>query len=190
MPMQFENPSNPDAHRGSTAVEIKEAIEELNQHFTAFIAPAGTGGTITGTGETLKSFFPDLTVHVVEPKGSPVLSGGKPGKHKLVGTSPGFIPPILNQKVYDEIVQVNDEDAYTITRRLASEEGILVGPSSGAAVYAALKIAEKRKKVMWSSASHVTLENAIYQAIYFSLNKNKASQSSTRDAFILYGPVK
>ncbi|MBY6035130.1 cysteine synthase A [Fictibacillus nanhaiensis] len=146
MPMQFENPSNPDAHRHSTAIEIKEAIEEINKPFTAFIAPAGTGGTITGTGETLKSFFPDLTVHVVEPKGSPVLSGGKPGKHKLVGTSPGFIPSILNQNIYDEIVQVNDEDAYTITRRLAAEEGILVGPSSGAAVYAALTIAEKRKK--------------------------------------------
>jgi cysteine synthase len=146
MPMQFENPSNPDAHRHSTAIEIKEAIEEIGKPFSAFIAPAGTGGTITGTGETLKSMFPDLTVHVVEPKGSPVLSGGKPGKHKLVGTSPGFIPSILNQKVYDEIVQVNDEDAYNITRRLASEEGILVGPSSGAAVFAALKIAEKRKK--------------------------------------------
>lgn len=146
MPMQFENPSNPDAHRHSTAIEIKEAIEEIGKPFTAFIAPAGTGGTITGTGETLKSMFPDLTVHVVEPKGSPVLSGGKPGKHKLVGTSPGFIPSILNQNVYDEIVQVNDEDAYDITRRLASEEGILVGPSSGAAVYAALKIAENRKK--------------------------------------------
>jgi cysteine synthase len=146
MPMQFENPSNPDAHRHSTAIEIKEAIEEIDKPFRAFIAPAGTGGTITGTGETLKSMFPELTVHVVEPKGSPVLSGGKPGKHKLVGTSPGFIPSILNQNVYDEIVQVNDEDAYSITRRLASEEGILVGPSSGAAVYAALKIAEKRKK--------------------------------------------
>lgn len=146
MPMQFENPSNPDAHRHSTAVEIKEAIEEIGKPFSAFIAPAGTGGTITGTGETLKSMFPDLTVHVVEPKGSPVLSGGKPGKHKLVGTSPGFIPSILNQNVYDEIVQVNDEDAYNITRRLASEEGILVGPSSGAAVFAALKIAEKRTK--------------------------------------------
>ncbi|MCM3717997.1 cysteine synthase A [Fictibacillus phosphorivorans] len=146
MPMQFENPSNPDAHRHSTAVEIKEAIEEIGKPFSAFIAPAGTGGTITGTGETLKSMFPELTVHVVEPKGSPVLSGGKPGKHKLVGTSPGFIPTILNQNVYDEIIQVNDEDAYNITRRLASEEGILVGPSSGAAVFAALKIAEKRKK--------------------------------------------
>jgi cysteine synthase len=146
MPMQFENPSNPDAHRQSTAIEIKKAIHEIGKPFSAFIAPAGTGGTITGTGETLKSIFPELTVHVVEPKGSPVLSGGKPGKHKLVGTSPGFIPSILNQKVYDEIVQVNDDDAYNITRRLASEEGILVGPSSGAAVYAALNIAEKRKK--------------------------------------------
>jgi cysteine synthase A len=146
MPMQFENPSNPDAHRHSTALEIKEAVEIIGKPFSAFIAPAGTGGTITGTGESLKSFFPELTVHVVEPKGSPVLSGGKPGKHKLVGTSPGFIPKILNQEVYDEIVQVNDEDAYSITRRLSSEEGILVGPSSGAAVFAALKIAEKRKK--------------------------------------------
>jgi cysteine synthase A len=146
MPMQFENPSNPDAHRQTTALEIKEAIDIIGKPFSAFIAPAGTGGTITGTGETLKSFFPDLTVHVVEPKGSPVLSGGKPGKHKLVGTSPGFIPKILNQDVYDEIIQVNDEDAYTITRRLSSEEGILVGPSSGAAVFAALKIAEKRSK--------------------------------------------
>jgi cysteine synthase A len=146
MPMQFENPSNPDAHRHTTALEIKEAIEIIGKPFSAFIAPAGTGGTITGTGETLKSFFPDLTVHVVEPKGSPVLSGGKPGKHKLVGTSPGFIPKILNQDVYDEIIQVNDEDAYNITRRLSKEEGILVGPSSGAAVFAALKIAEKRKK--------------------------------------------
>ncbi|MDR7073844.1 cysteine synthase A [Fictibacillus barbaricus] len=146
MPMQFENPSNPDAHRHTTALEIKEAIEIIGKPFSAFIAPAGTGGTITGTGEALKSFFSDLTVHVVEPKGSPVLSGGKPGKHKLVGTSPGFIPKILNQDVYDEIIQVTDEDAYNITRRLSQEEGILVGPSSGAAVFAALKIAEKRKK--------------------------------------------
>jgi cysteine synthase len=146
MPMQFENPSNPDAHRHSTAVEIKEAVKEIGKPFSAFIAPAGTGGTITGTGETLKEFFPDITIHVVEPKGSPVLSGGKPGKHKLVGTSPGFIPPILNQNVYDEIIQVNDEDAYSITRRLASEEGILVGPSSGATVFAALKVASTRKK--------------------------------------------
>jgi cysteine synthase len=146
MPMQFENPSNPDAHRHTTALEIKDAVEEIGKPFSAFIAPAGTGGTITGTGEALKRIFPQISIHVVEPKGSPVLSGGKPGKHKLVGTSPGFIPPILNQDVYDEIIQVKDEDAYSITRRLAAEEGILVGPSSGAAVFAALRVARTRKK--------------------------------------------
>ncbi|MFC0187817.1 cysteine synthase A [Fictibacillus aquaticus] len=146
IPMQFENSANPDAHRHTTAVEIKEAVEEIGLPFTAFIAPAGTGGTITGTGETLKEWFPDLTVHVVEPDGSPVLSGGKPGKHKLVGTSPGFVPPILNTSVYDEILRIEDDDAYNITRRLAAEEGILVGPSSGASVFAALKIAASRKK--------------------------------------------
>lgn len=97
--------------------------------------PLPERGTITGTGETLKAHFENITVHVVEPKGSPVLSGGKPGKHKLVGTSPGFIPDILNQDVYDEIHQINDEDAYDIARRLAEEEGILVGPSSGGACF-------------------------------------------------------
>lgn len=107
------------------------------------MATAGTGGTITGTGETLKELFPDMIVHVAEPAGSPVLSGGKPGAHKLVGTSPGFIPGILNQDVYDEIMKISDEDAYTTTRRLAREEGILVGPSSGAACFAAIETAKR-----------------------------------------------
>ncbi|UZJ80242.1 cysteine synthase A [Fictibacillus sp. KU28468] len=146
MPMQFENAANPDAHRTTTAVEIIEAMQELKKPLSAFVAPAGTGGTITGTGETLKAAFPDMTVHVVEPAGSPVLSGGKPGKHKLVGTSPGFIPSILNQNVYDEIIKVEDEPAYTTVRRLAAEEGILVGPSSGAAVYGAVQTAKKLSK--------------------------------------------
>jgi cysteine synthase len=145
MPMQFENHANPDVHRKTTAVEIIEAIKELGKPLSAFVATAGTGGTVTGTGETLKEHYDNLTVHVVEPAGSPVLSGGKPGKHKLVGTSPGFIPKILNEKVYDEIFQIKDEDAYDITRRLASEEGILVGPSSGAAVYAAMQVAKRLK---------------------------------------------
>lgn len=143
IPMQFENQANPDAHRFSTAVEIIQAMKEIGKPPAAFVATAGTGGTITGTGETLKEHFPNLTIHVVEPKGSPVLSGGKPGKHKLVGTSPGFIPDILNQNVYDEIHQIRDEDAYEITRRLAREEGILVGPSSGGACYAALEVAKR-----------------------------------------------
>ncbi|MDQ0161010.1 cysteine synthase A [Aeribacillus alveayuensis] len=146
IPMQFENESNPDAHRTTTALEIIEAMEKIGKPLSAFIATAGTGGTITGTGEELKKHYKQLTVHVVEPAGSPVLSGGKPGKHKLVGTSPGFIPPILNTNVYDEIIQVKDEDAYDITRRLALEEGILVGPSSGAACYAAIQVAKRLSK--------------------------------------------
>lgn len=146
IPMQFENESNPDAHRTTTALEIIEAMEQIGKPLSAFIATAGTGGTITGTGEELKKHYKQLTVHVVEPAGSPVLSGGKPGKHKLVGTSPGFIPPILNTNVYDEIIQVKDEDAYDITRRLALEEGILVGPSSGAACYAAIQVAKRLSK--------------------------------------------
>lgn len=143
MPMQFENNANPDAHRHSTALEIIEAMEQLNKPLAAFVATAGTGGTITGTGEVLREQFKDLTIHVVEPAGSPVLSGGKPGKHKLVGTSPGFIPQILNQDVYDEIHKIEDEEAYEITRALATQEGILVGPSSGGACYAALEVAKR-----------------------------------------------
>jgi cysteine synthase A len=118
-------------------------MKEINQPLGAFVATAGTGGTITGTGEVLKEHYKDITVHVVEPKGSPVLSGGKPGRHKLVGTSPGFIPDILNQNVYDEIHPISDEDAYETVRRLAREEGILVGPSSGGACFAALEVAKR-----------------------------------------------
>lgn len=145
MPMQFENDANPDAHRRSTALEIIEAMKELKKPLSAFVATAGTGGTITGTGEALKEEYSDLHVHVVEPAGSPVLSGGKPGKHKLVGTSPGFIPKILNQDVYEKIHKIEDEDAYETARRLAKEEGILVGPSSGAAAFAAINVAKQLK---------------------------------------------
>lgn len=143
IPMQFDNEANPEAHRKTTALEIARAIEEIGKPLAAFVATAGTGGTITGTGEKLKGLFPKITVHVAEPAGSPVLSGGKPGKHKLVGTSPGFIPNILNENVYDEILKINDEEAYEMTRRLAREEGILVGPSSGAACFAAIETAKK-----------------------------------------------
>ncbi|PMC36980.1 cysteine synthase A [Bacillus sp. UMB0899] len=143
IPMQFDNPANPDAHRNTTAREIIEALNEIGKPLSAFVATAGTGGTITGTGEALKKHYKNLTVHVVEPAGSPVLSGGKPGSHKLVGTSPGFIPPILNQQVYDEIFKIKDEQAYDITRRLAREEGLLVGPSSGAACFAAIEVAKR-----------------------------------------------
>jgi len=140
MPNQFENPANPNIHRTTTALEI---LEQTEGRLDAFVATSGTGGTVTGTGETLKEKLPGLYVAVVEPDGSPVLSGGQPGPHKLVGTSPGFVPAILNTSVYDEIVRVTDEDALETTRRLARLEGLLVGPSSGASVWAALQIARR-----------------------------------------------
>lgn len=140
IPQQFENRANPDIHRRTTALEI---IEQMEGRLDAFVATAGTGGTITGTGEVLRERLPGIGIYVAEPKGSPVLSGGQPGPHKLVGTSPGFIPPILNTDVYDEIFQVSDEDAIGTTRRLAAEEGILVGPSSGASVWTALQVARR-----------------------------------------------
>ncbi|GGA29855.1 cysteine synthase A [Paenibacillus physcomitrellae] len=140
VPQQFENPANPDAHRGTTAREI---LQQMDGRLDVFVATSGTGGTITGTGEELRKALSDLRVVVVEPKGSPVLSGGQPGPHKLVGTSPGFIPPILNQEVYDEIVQVADEDALQTIRQLARLEGLLLGPSSGASVWTALQEAKR-----------------------------------------------
>lgn len=143
IPMQFENSANPDSHRETTAVEIIKAVESIGRKLTAFVCTAGTGGTITGTGESLKAHDPSITIHVAEPFGSPVLSGGKPGKHKLVGTSPGFIPPILNTDVYDEIFQIKDKEAYDTVRKLAVNEGILLGPSGGASVYAALQVAKR-----------------------------------------------
>lgn len=140
IPNQFENAANPDIHRITTAPEI---MRQTGGRLDAFVATSGTGGTITGTGETLKSAIPGLHIAVVEPLGSPVLSGGEPGPHKLVGTSPGFVPAILNTSVYDEIVQVADEDAIGTMRELASREGLLVGPSSGASVWAALQLARR-----------------------------------------------
>ncbi|WP_219839014.1 cysteine synthase A [Paenibacillus sp. R14(2021)] len=140
IPNQFENEANPDIHRVTTAREI---LRQTEGRLDVFVATAGTGGTITGTGETLKAALPELYVAVVEPQGSPVLSGGKPGPHKLVGTSPGFVPSILNTSVYDEIVQVSDEAAIDTMRRLAREEGLLLGPSSGAAVWAAMEQARR-----------------------------------------------
>lgn len=143
IPMQFENPANPEIHRLTTAKEIEAQVRKIGGHLDAFVASSGTGGTITGTGEALREIFPNLHIAVVEPEGSPVLSGGKPGPHKLVGTSPGFIPPILNRKIYDEILRIKDDEALETTRRLAREEGLLLGPSSGATVYGALLLAKR-----------------------------------------------
>ncbi|EMR06189.1 Cysteine synthase [Bhargavaea cecembensis DSE10] len=143
IPMQFENPANADAHRGTTAVEILEAFDGK---LDAFVLTAGTGGTVTGTGEELKKQIPDLKIYVVEPKGSPVLSGGEPGPHKIPGTGPGFVPAILNRDVYDEILLIEDEDAQVMARRLAAEEGIFVGASAAASAHFAVQVAKKLPK--------------------------------------------
>lgn len=140
LPQQFENPHNPEAHRRTTAPEILEAT---GGRLDAFVAAAGTGGTLTGTGQELRRHLPDLLVVTVEPAGSPVLSGGEPGRSRIPGLGPGFIPPVLDRSVYDRIVDVSDEEAWQTTRRLAREEGLLCGPSSGAVVFAALRVARE-----------------------------------------------
>jgi cysteine synthase A len=140
MPMQFENPANPDIHRRTTAIEI---LDDLGRDISAFVAGVGTGGTITGTGEVLKEEIPGIHVVAVEPAASPVLSGGDPGPHRIAGIGAGFYPGVLNTKIYDEIFPVTDEDAAEMSRRLAKEEGILAGISSGAAAWAALKVARR-----------------------------------------------
>jgi cysteine synthase len=140
MPQQFNNPSNPEIHRRTTAREILRALGDEPVH--AFVAGVGTGGTITGVGEVLKHRFPEVRVVAVEPSASPVLSGGLPAAHKIEGIGAGFIPKVLNTQILDEIIAVDDDDAYEMAQRLAYEEGLLVGISAGAACYAALQIAE------------------------------------------------
>lgn len=140
MPQQFENPSNPAVHRATTAEEI---WNDTDGKVDILVGGVGTGGTITGIGEVIKRRKPEFRVIAVEPADSPVLSGGNPGAHKIQGIGAGFIPEVLNLSVVDEIFKVPDKDALVTARRLAREEGLLVGISSGAAVYAALKAAER-----------------------------------------------
>lgn len=143
MPQQFRNQANVDIHRRATGPEIVEAIQAHDGKLDAFIAGVGTGGTITGTGEVLKKHFPGIRVYAVEPTASPVLSGGKPGPHKIQGIGAGFVPDILNTEVYDQIIQVDNEDAFATSRQVAKQEGILGGISSGAAIHAALQVAKE-----------------------------------------------
>ncbi|HWJ03737.1 MAG TPA: cysteine synthase A [Verrucomicrobiae bacterium] len=140
MPNQFANAANPDIHRFTTAREI---LTQMDRQLDAFVCTAGTGGTITGVGEVLKQELPGIRIAVVEPQGSPVLSGGQPGPHNIPGTSPGFVPEILNTGIYDEIHLIADSAAAETTRDLARREGILVGISAGAAVNTALKLARQ-----------------------------------------------
>jgi len=143
MPQQFENSANPEAHRKTTAVEIMHALGAVPD---GFVAGVGTGGTITGVGEVLRERNPEVWIAAVEPASSPVLSGEKPGPHKIAGIGAGFVPGVLNTHIYNEIITVTDTDAAETSRSLAKKEGILAGISSGAALWAALQVAKKLGK--------------------------------------------
>lgn len=140
VPSQFTNPANPEAHRKSTGPEI---WEDTDGKVDIFVAGVGTGGTVTGVGEYLKSKNPNVKVVAVEPKSSPVLSEGKAGAHKIQGIGAGFVPEILNTKIYDEIIPVENDDAFETGRLIGRKEGVLVGISSGAAVWAAIELAKR-----------------------------------------------
>ena len=142
MPMQFENLNNPKVHMEKTAQEIIHDIKKLDY----LVVGVGTGGTITGTGTILKEHYKNLSIKAVEPKDSPVLSGGAPGTHKIQGIGAGFVPPVLNTSIYDEVITITNQEAFEMARRLAKEEGLFVGISTGANVAASLKIANSLSK--------------------------------------------
>lgn len=137
---QFQNPANPEVHRLTTA---KEILRDTDKHVDIFVAAVGTGGTLTGTGSVLKEEIPGIQIVAVEPEDSPVLSGGKPGPHKIQGIGAGFVPDILDTKIYGEIVKVSNDDAIATAKMLAKHEGLLVGISAGANVYAAMQVAKR-----------------------------------------------
>ena len=143
MPQQFKNEANPEVHRQTTG---KEIFEQMGDQLDAFISGIGTGGTITGAGDVLRQKYKDIKIVAVEPADSPVLSGGTPGPHKIQGIGAGFVPDTLNTDIYDEIIKVENEQAFEQARQAAKEEGILGGISAGAAIFAALEVAKKLGK--------------------------------------------
>lgn len=164
---QFKNKANVKIHRETTGPEIVEAIGSIGGTLDAFVAGIGTGGTISGAGEVLKQSFPEIKIYAVEPAASPILAGGQPGPHKIQGIGANFIPEILNQNIYDEIIHVENEEAFEWARRVAKEEGILTGISSGAAIKAALQVAKelgigKRVVVIIASNGERYLSTPLY----------------------------
>lgn len=165
MPQQFENKANPEVHARTTGNEI---VEQMKDGLDAFISGVGTGGTVTGAGKVLKDHFKDIKIFAVEPVDSPVLSGGNPGPHKIQGIGAGFVPGVLDTEVYDEIIQITNEEAFETSREVAKTNGILGGISAGAAVAAAIKVAKelgKGKKVLavFPDNGERYLSTALYQ---------------------------
>jgi cysteine synthase A len=168
MPQQFKNQANVKVHQETTGPEIVEAIKNYDGKLDAFVSGIGTGGTITGTGGVLRQHFPNIKIYAVEPAASPILSGGKPGPHKIQGIGAGFVPDILNTSIYDGVITVENEEAFATSRQVAKVEGILGGISSGAAIFAALQVAKelgegKRVVAILASNGERYLSTPLYQ---------------------------